>query len=103
MTYTHLQTRGLPLSPVQQGMYFHHLHKKNRVYLQQMLCDIDGPLDVDFVAHSLDKLVEAHECLRTVFVHDDDEGPRQLVRPHRVRPLRIRDLSSLPDPDAEPA
>ncbi|MCE9575985.1 MAG: hypothetical protein K8W52_22730 [Deltaproteobacteria bacterium] len=89
----------LPLSPVQQGMYFHHLHKKNRVYLEQMLCDVDGPVELATVERSLNKLVEAHECLRTVFVNDDYEGPRQRVLPYRWRPLRYRDLSSERDPE----
>ncbi|QDE89544.1 hypothetical protein BHS06_11550 [Myxococcus xanthus] len=89
----------LPLAPVQQGMYYHHLHKKNRVYVEQMLCDVTGPLDVGRVELSLNKLVEAHECLRTVFVNDGHDGPRQWVLPYRPRSLRYRDLSTLPDPD----
>ncbi|NVI97308.1 hypothetical protein HV824_04140 [Myxococcus sp. AM009] len=99
MTHTRPEKNDLPLSPVQQGMYFHHLHKKNRVYVEQMLCDVNGPIEVELVDRCLSKLVEAHECLRTVFVNDGLDGPRQVVLPYRQRPLRYRDLSGLPDPD----
>lgn len=99
MKHRHPENDSLPLSPVQQGIYFHHLHKKNRVYVEQVLCDVIGPLKVELFEHSLNKLVEAHECLRTVFVNDDHDGPRQVVLPYRPRRLRYRDLSTLPDPE----
>jgi hypothetical protein len=88
------------MSPVQQGMYFHHLHKKNRVYVEQWLCDVIGPVEVAHFELCLNKLVEAHECLRTIFVNEGRRGPRQVVLPYRPRRLRYRDLSTRPDPDA---
>lgn len=87
------------MSPVQQGIYFHHLHAKNRVYVEQLVCDIIGPVDTQLFELCLNKIVEAHECLRTVFVSDGGDLPQQLVLRYRPRPLRYRDLSTRPDPD----
>jgi hypothetical protein len=82
------------LSPVQQGMYFHHLRRKNSVYMEQMICEIVGALDPDLAERTLNQLVLHHEALRTVFVSDSREGARQRTFPYRPRRLRYKDLSA---------
>jgi hypothetical protein len=88
--------KHFPLSPVQQGLYFHHLLRRSKVYLEQMLCDVAGPLDVGLVERTVDKLVDLHECLRTVIVDRRNEGPRQAVLRRRRRSITYRDLSGTP-------
>jgi len=80
------------LSPVQQGMYFHHLKRKNSVYLEQMICEIVGALDPDVAERTLDQLVMRHEALRTVFISDPREGARQRTLPYRPKRLRYSEL-----------
>lgn len=84
----------LPLSPVQQGMFFHYIHKKNRHYLEQMICDIIGEPDIDIVERSLNKLIEQYDALRTVFLHKGVESMRQVIIPHKTIRLDYRDLSN---------
>lgn len=48
---------------------------------------LDGRLDVVALERALNEVVRRHEILRTVFP-SDEEGPRQLIRPHQDLPLR---------------
>ena len=58
---------SIALSPVQQGMYFHHLHRKNNNYLEQMVCDIIGDLDIHCFERTLSHLVKQFDSLRTLY------------------------------------
>lgn len=82
-----------PLSPMQEGMYFHLIKEKNTVYLEQMLCDISGTLDLELVECVINKLIELHESLRTVFIFDKLEGCHQKVLPYQAKRLCYTDLS----------
>lgn len=89
-----------PLSPLQEGMYFHHLQVRNTVYLEQMTCEIRGPLDVDLATRVIEILVREHEILRTVFTIRPPKGMRQVVLPYVRLELEQLDLRSAPSPDA---
>ena len=52
---------------------------------------VHGPLDVARLRSALDRLVERHAILRTMFVNHGDE-PRQVVRPARPVPVTEVDL-----------
>ncbi|NIS83342.1 MAG: amino acid adenylation domain-containing protein, partial [Anaerolineales bacterium] len=57
-----------PLSPMQQGMLFHTLEAPHSgVYIEQITCTLDGPLDIAAFTGSWRHLLERHAILRTAF------------------------------------
>ncbi|MCP4150588.1 MAG: amino acid adenylation domain-containing protein, partial [bacterium] len=69
-----------PLSPMQNGMLFHHIAGDNTgAYFEQTLFGIEGKLDVQLFKKSIDKLTERYDVLRTIFVHEGLDKPLQLV------------------------
>jgi hypothetical protein len=89
-----------PLSPVQQGMFFHYLYDRNRNYLEQMICDIAGDFDVRLFEETLNNLIDQYDSLRTLFLYDKAEGMRQLVLAGKKVMLDYRDIAHLPAPYA---
>ncbi|WP_433240269.1 non-ribosomal peptide synthetase [Streptosporangium sp. CA-135522] len=87
----------LPLSPLQQGLFFHALHDEHDVYTAQVTLDLDGPLDVPALKGAAAALLERHPNLRAAFWHEDLSRPVQVV-PHRVEPSWREVVSA--DPDA---
>ena len=67
---------------------------------------IDGPLDTGALRHSLQRVLDIHEGLRTVFIHTGEEGGiRQRISDRRPVVLPITDLTAkagdaAPDPRA---
>ena len=58
-----------PLSPLQEGMLFHSLYAPDSgVYVEQLSCALDGPLDQAAFARAWERVVERHAVLRTAFV-----------------------------------
>lgn len=82
-----------PLSPVQQGMLFHYYTYRNRDYLEQMICEIYGALDIDLFRKSLQKLVEIHDSLRTIYTFNSKEEMRQIIVDAPPFHLEFRDFS----------
>ncbi|WP_230884573.1 non-ribosomal peptide synthetase [Planomonospora sp. ID82291] len=73
----------LPLSPLQQGLFFHALHDEHDVYTAQVTLDLDGPLDAVRLRRAAEGLLERHPNLRAGFWHEDLSRPVQVV-PERV-------------------
>ncbi|MFC4062246.1 amino acid adenylation domain-containing protein, partial [Planomonospora corallina] len=73
----------LPLSPLQQGLFFHALHDEHDVYTAQATLDLDGPLDAARLRRAAERLLERHPNLRAGFWHEDLSRPVQIV-PERV-------------------
>ncbi|MFF5213610.1 condensation domain-containing protein, partial [Streptosporangium sp. NPDC000396] len=86
----------LPLSPLQQGLFFHALHDEHDVYTAQVTLDLTGPLDVPVLRAAAARLLERHPNLRAAFWHEDLSQPVQVI-PHRVEPS-WREVDSA-DPD----
>lgn len=86
------------LSPVQEGMYFHHAHCRNAVYLEQLACDIHGPLDIAVARRCIERLVREHDILRTVFTVKRPKGLRQVVLPFAEVDLPLIDATQASDP-----
>ncbi|KRB04200.1 hybrid non-ribosomal peptide synthetase/type I polyketide synthase [Lysobacter sp. Root690] len=59
-----------------------------------------GALDEAALTRALDRIVERHESLRTVFEHGED-GPVQVVRPAAELVLERQDLQTVPEPQRE--
>ncbi|MEW2355929.1 amino acid adenylation domain-containing protein [Spirillospora sp. NPDC029432] len=71
----------LPLSPLQQGFFFHALFDRadSDVYTAQIVLDLEGPLDVPALRTAAATLLRRHSNLRAAFWHEDLSRPVQVV------------------------
>ncbi|MFC5702579.1 condensation domain-containing protein, partial [Cohnella faecalis] len=76
-----------PLTPMQQGMYFHSLKDKDSgTYFDQVCFDIEGNLDTALLEQSINKLIERHDILRTIF---SNKSKQVLQIVWKERPLKV--------------
>ncbi|MFV2179828.1 amino acid adenylation domain-containing protein [Actinomadura sp. LOL_011] len=77
----------LPLSPLQQGFFFHALFDADDtdVYTAQFVLDLEGPLDVPALRAAARTLLRRHSNLRAAFWHEDLSRPVQVI-PRTVEP-----------------
>ncbi len=69
----------LPLSPLQQGLFFHALFDADAdVYSAQVVLRLDGPLDVTALKAAAEALVARHANLRAAFRQRKQGDPVQL-------------------------
>ncbi|MCP4155252.1 MAG: non-ribosomal peptide synthetase, partial [bacterium] len=69
-----------PLSPMQNGMLFHHIAEKNsNAYFEQTLFNIEGELDAPLLKKSFRRLIDRYDIFRTIFIHEGLDTPLQLV------------------------
>lgn len=58
------------LTPMQEGMLFHHLmHPASSVYLEQFHFSLQGEFNPRIFEKTIALIVEKYEALRTVFIH----------------------------------
>src|SRR5215204_6585626 len=70
-----------PLSPMQQGMFFHTLLAPGSgIYFQQWNCKLHGKLNAGVLQQAWQEVVNRHSVLRTCFVWQDLKEPVQIVR-----------------------
>ncbi|MCP9948754.1 condensation domain-containing protein [Actinomadura madurae] len=71
----------LPLSPLQQGFFFHALFDSGDgdVYTAQIVLDLAGPLDAAALRTAAGTLLRRHANLRAAFWHEDLSRPVQVV------------------------
>ncbi len=83
----------LPLSPMQQGMLFHCLAAPpdSGMYHQQLVCTLEGALDVDAFRAAWDRVLERHPALRAFFVWEGREHPLQVICRRAQPAWEIRD------------
>ena len=68
------------LSPMQSGMLFHTLYSpESGVYLDQVVCEIDGELERDVFELTWKSLIARHSVLRTTIHWQEVDEPLQLV------------------------
>ncbi|WP_433472860.1 amino acid adenylation domain-containing protein [Spirillospora sp. CA-142024] len=91
----------LPLSPLQQGFFFHALLDAgdSDVYTAQFVLDLEGPLDVEALRTAAGTLLRRHANLRAAFWHEDLSRPVQVV-PRTVELPWEEITASGPDADA---
>ncbi|MBI5804931.1 amino acid adenylation domain-containing protein [candidate division TA06 bacterium] len=83
-----------PLSPMQEGMLFHHLMDKHQDdYILQTTLDIEGQLNRELFEKSFNLLLERHEVLRSVFMHEKVQKPKQVVLEKRELKINYLDVS----------
>ncbi|MFX3646303.1 MAG: amino acid adenylation domain-containing protein [Paenibacillus sp.] len=86
-----------PLSPMQEALLFHSLYDQGDVYFEQMIFTIEGFIDVKALERSMNKVIERYDTLRTIFIHDKINKPRQIVLRNRKVKLEYIQLTE-PDP-----
>lgn len=85
-----------PLSPLQQGMLFHHLEARTRgVDVEQLEMRIDEPIDISLFADAWARVAKQNPILRTRFQWERLQTPIQEVLPDVAVPFETRDLSEM--------
>ena len=88
--------KAFELTPLQEGMLLHSLEGSSGTYVEQLMYTFHGELDLVFFEKALTYLVDQHEVLRTIVLHDKLSSPKQVVL---EKPLGInfahKDISDL--------
>ena len=76
-----------PLSPMQQGMLFHRIQGgASGVDVEQVICEVRERVRAARFEQAWREVIERHAALRTGFLWEDGQAPRQVVYPaSRVR------------------
>lgn len=83
----------LPLSPLQEGMLFHHLlEKESQAYHEQIEIRLSGKLDLKDLESCFQRAVEQSDALRSVFLYEKIEKPRQIILKKRRVSICCKDL-----------
>ncbi|MFP3986557.1 amino acid adenylation domain-containing protein [Streptomyces sp. E11-3] len=92
---TALDETALPVSPLQEGFYFHARFDEAAadLYLVQELLDLDGPVDADRLRDALQTLLDRHPLLRASFRQLPDGNVVQRLADDVTLPWREVDLS----------
>ncbi|WP_301184563.1 non-ribosomal peptide synthetase [Streptomyces sp. NL15-2K] len=87
----------LPLSPLQQGLYFHGLYDESEsdVYTIQSVLELKGPVEAAVLHEAARALLRRHDNLRAFFVTGAAGKPLQVVPRSAELPWDERDLSHL--------
>ncbi|GLZ35227.1 hypothetical protein Lesp02_74140 [Lentzea sp. NBRC 105346] len=81
----------LPLTPLQDGLYFHATFGGTDPYVVQQLVELTGPLDASRLRRAADRVVERHPQLGAAFVSGSDgQVVAVLGEPPRV-PWRVEE------------
>jgi amino acid adenylation domain-containing protein/non-ribosomal peptide synthase protein (TIGR01720 family) len=85
-----------PLSPVQQGMFFHSLYAGEAVYVEQTSGELRGKFDAAALEEAWRRVVGRHQILRAAFHLEDFDEPLQVVREQAALSFVQRDIRKLP-------
>src|SRR6185437_12268129 len=85
-----------PLSPLQQGMLFHHLEARTRgVDVEQLEMRLDEPIATNCLADAWARVAKQNPILRTRFRWEGLQTPVQEVLQEIVVPIETLDLSGM--------
>jgi alpha-ketoglutarate-dependent taurine dioxygenase len=85
------------LTPVQLGMLFHVLHEPDAaLYVEQGVCDLDGPLDTEAFRAAWQATIDRHAALRTAFFWRELSQPLQVTYRSVAMPLTITEAYDAP-------
>jgi amino acid adenylation domain-containing protein/non-ribosomal peptide synthase protein (TIGR01720 family)/FkbM family methyltransferase len=86
-----------PLTPLQEGIFFHSLLAPGTgVYVGQLTCTLPADLDSRRFRQAWERLIERHGTLRTAFLWEGLDEPRQAVRKSCALPWQDLDWRGLP-------
>src|SRR6185295_274106 len=86
-----------PLSPVQQGMFFHSLYAGEAVYVEQTSGELRSKFDAEALAEAWRRVVGRHQILRAAFHLEDFDEPLQVVHEQAALSFVQRDIRKLPE------
>ncbi|MCW2885358.1 MAG: amino acid adenylation protein [Streptosporangiaceae bacterium] len=87
----------LPLSPLQQGLFFHALFDEGAdVYTAQLVLDLEGPLDTAALRAAAGTLLRRHANLRAGFRQRKEGTPVQVIHREVRTPWEEIDLTGRP-------
>ncbi len=87
-----------PLTPVQQGMLFHHVQARHSgVDVQQLVVTATESCDVPAFKAAWEDVAAAHPILRTQFQWDGEPEPMQGILPHVTVDVADTSLMGLPE------
>jgi len=90
------------LTPVQEGMYFHQLKDpESLVYHEVFRFDYSGPIEIEKVQESWNRVRKIHPILRTSFHSSKTPYPVQLVHSYKEVAVEFVDFSSMSDQSQE--
>ncbi|MCV0025607.1 surfactin non-ribosomal peptide synthetase SrfAB [Bacillus sp. XT-2] len=82
------------LTPMQEGMLYHAmLDPHSSSYFTQLELGIQGVFDLEIFEKSVNELIRSYDILRTVFVHQQLQKPRQVVLAERKTKVHYEDIS----------
>ncbi|MGN9817936.1 amino acid adenylation domain-containing protein [Streptomyces sp. SD11] len=89
----------LPLSPLQEGFYFHALvdGADHDAYVVQQALELSGPVDAEALRQAAQRVLDRHAPLRACFRPLADGRPVQIIAEGLELPWREVDLSAQPD------
>jgi amino acid adenylation domain-containing protein len=77
-----------PLSPVQEGMLFHHLlNERSDTYVLLTLFELQSHAQVNALINALQSVINRHDALRTAVIWERLPSPVQVVYRHAVLPV----------------
>ncbi|MEV5934742.1 non-ribosomal peptide synthase/polyketide synthase [Streptomyces sp. NPDC052079] len=93
----------LPLSPLQEGLLFHHSfdEESGDVYTVQLAVDIEGEPDTHRLRAAAAALLRRHPNLRAAFLHQNLSAPVQAVLRDVPLPWQEADLGALTEAERE--
>ena len=90
------------VSPLQEGMLFHHLEATNSgSYIQQVVLTLHEPLHVSLLRQAWQNVVNRHSALRVSFHCEADAPPFQRVHSSVSLMWQEQDWSGLVSPERE--
>jgi len=90
-----------PLSPMQEGMFFHALYEPNSsAYFEQTSYRLHGSMNIELVEKSLNELFKRYDILRTVFSRKKSEKLLQIVLKERTVHFVYEDISQKKDKES---
>ncbi|AIQ12433.1 non-ribosomal peptide synthetase [Paenibacillus durus] len=74
-----------PLANMQRGMLFHTLEdQESRAYFEQVIIDLKGELNAQWLKESLNEVMTRHEILRASYEYDAVSEPRNVIIKNRL-------------------
>ena len=83
------------MGTVRGGRDVQGLAADSPVYVEQFICSIAGPLDVDLFRRAWEQVIDRHGALRTAFFWTGVEQPLQVVFSHVDAPWAEHDWRGL--------
>ncbi|MGH9867322.1 MAG: non-ribosomal peptide synthase/polyketide synthase, partial [Candidatus Polarisedimenticolia bacterium] len=94
----------LPLTPMQEGMLFHHLREAGSdPYMAQISLELTGTVDAGALVRAWQMAVDRHAALRTTFSLKEGARPLQIVRSHATLPSTLHPAGAVIDAVMEQA